>query len=179
MKSEPRLLRALRAVGRALLAIPRPLSALPALAWVALIGILSSQSIQSPTGTGYGWSVLWNMGHPFEFGVLAVLCTLLLPREQGWPVLSARPRWMLFAGIVLAALVDEWLQSLVPSRNASILDVLSDATGAWFALAAAACVAQRRSRELVWVLVSGTLACLLAAWLATQVPEWYPDVIWL
>lgn len=85
--------------------------------------------------------------HFTEYAVLAVLAALAF-RGSGRRVL--RLRWWLvsFALVVCVALFDEYHQSFVPSRTASIYDSLLDMTGGATALACFALwVAARRRKS--------------------------------
>jgi VanZ family protein len=103
----------------------------PAIAWFALIFVLSSQpSLPSPS------HVSDKQAHAVTYGVLAVLCLMGI---TGW-------RWRRVAGAsLLAAFViavvygvsDEFHQSFVPGRTPDVADVVADAVGAALALAAA------------------------------------------
>lgn len=81
--------------------------------------------------------------HAVEYGILAVLWFRALIRS-----LSAHP-WpaggLAIAVAVVWACVDEWHQSTIPSRTASIWDVLLDAAGA--TAATLVILALRRTRS--------------------------------
>ena len=135
---------------------------LPAVAWAALISILSTDSFSSEhTGTVVLVALRWLLPHASEttLGLLHLLIrkcahlteyfifSLLLLRairgtERGWKL-----RWALLALAiaVMYAGLDEFHQSFVPSRTASPWDVLLDATGAAAAQAAAWIAAKRRN----------------------------------
>ncbi|MBB6638167.1 VanZ family protein [Cohnella thailandensis] len=68
--------------------------------------------------------------HLFEYGVLGVLCFLLLfpIPKTGWRFLGA------LALTAAAALTDEWYQSRVSNRTSTLLDVGVDLTGAILAI---------------------------------------------
>lgn len=172
-------MRVLRSLGQALLAIPPALRWLPAAAWIALIWTLSSRSIAVPTGTGLGLGVFWNLAHPFEFGVLAIFMALLLPRQNGWPRLDTRAALGLVITLIGMAIADELHQSTVPERNASLLDVLSDSVGAWYAIAAVRRVGESDSRALTGCVLRGLCACVMAALAATLGAMWFPEIDWL
>jgi len=159
----------LRAVGRALLRIPFPLSALPVLLWAALIWQLSSfrQVDEAPLVPSV--PLLGNLAHAFEFGMLALWAVLLLPRRRGWPELTRATLALTFALLLAYAFVDEWHQSRVPERNASLFDVLTDGAGIASVLAVIAYLGTPRANPggLRRRLVAGLAACLVAAWMAT------------
>ena len=98
----------------------------PAVAYAALIFALSHQS--SPPGAE--WFAAYDyLVHFFEYGVFAL--TLLWGATSGFRLsLTIKSAALVFAVAVLYALSDEWHQSLVPNRDASLLDVASDALGA-------------------------------------------------
>jgi VanZ family protein len=160
----------LRSIGRALLRIPFPLSALPVLAWAALIWQQSSFRAVDTGPLVPGVPLLGNLAHAFEYGILALWLVLLLPRRGGWPVLSP----VIFAlALVLAlgyALLDEWHQSGVPDRNASLFDTLTDGIGAASVLVVIGYLGREDASPagLRLRLLAGLLACLAAAFAATS-----------
>ena len=98
----------------------------PAVAYAALIFALSHQS--NPPGAQW-WAADDYVVHFFEYGVFAL--TLLWGATSGFRLsLTIKSAALVFAVAVLYALSDEWHQSLVPNRDASLLDVASDALGA-------------------------------------------------
>ena len=124
---------------------------LPPLAWMALIWTLSSDIGSADHSAGpFGWIIgalfpwatpaqidlahvtVRKLGHMVEYAILAVLWFRTLYAGRRLP----------FTGSALAALAisvawaitDELHQSFVPSRNASVLDVIFDSTGALLVL---------------------------------------------
>jgi VanZ family protein len=89
----------------------------PAVAWAALIFILSSIP---DLGTGLGgWDVLLRkLAHAAEFAILGALLVRAL----------RRPGWAVALGIAYAV-SDELHQSFVPGRQGSALDVALDSVG--------------------------------------------------
>lgn len=172
-------MRVLRGLGERLLAIPPALRWIPAAAWIALIWTLSSRPMAVPGDAGLGFGVFWNLGHPFEYGVLAVWLALLLPRERGWPRLEGWPRFALFGALLAIATADELRQSTIAERNGALLDAVSDGVGAWYALAAARWVARADGPQLSRCLLRGLLACASAALAATLGARWFPELEWL
>jgi VanZ family protein len=73
--------------------------------------------------------VIRKLGHWFEYFVLAVLLYRALYAENGGSS-SVRPAVMTMAFALVWATTDEFHQSLVPSRTASIVDVMIDGFGA-------------------------------------------------
>jgi VanZ family protein len=92
-------------------------------AWAALIWVLSSRRA-TPAAPGSWRPLLHNAAHVGVYAVLGALVLFALHRALRRPGLPAA---------LLAAcygVVDELHQSYVPSRIASVGDVISDATGA-------------------------------------------------
>ena len=130
---------------------------MPPIAWAAVIFFLSTEDFAAEhTGTWLEWAtrlilpslshrtfevlhvVLRKAAHVAEYFVLA----LLLDRawRQGSPL---RPRWAPLASFAVAALyslTDEWHQTFVPDRTASLFDCGFDSLGA----AVAARIAARK-----------------------------------
>lgn len=144
--------RIVAAVARVLAATPRPVAMLASVAWMAFVFALSSgpRDLLPP---GWPASLATNAAHAAIFGVLA----LLAARAAGT---GPRAQWAGFAVAVLYGATDEWHQSLVPGRTASLADLATDAVGAAGALwivAAAPDGARVRGRLLL------TLGATLAA----------------
>jgi hypothetical protein len=165
------VLRGLRSVGAALLRLPRPLALIPVLAWMGLIWSLSAMEGGVGIPSWYG-SLLTNLAHAPIFGLLALWALLLLPREDGWPLLRPRHCAAILAFVLLYGLVDEVHQSFTPDRNPSYYDVLTDVVGATCVLWIAAYVRLRAATErgLLGRLLLGVLLCVGAAALATFEP---------
>lgn len=123
----------------------------PALAWQALIWLLSSR----PWPKAGGWiAALWRALpgwltavlpadktlHAVFFGVLALLWHLGLPPRRERPALA-------FGLAVLWGALDELHQAYVPGRTADPWDLLADATGALIAVTAVALVRQARPQQ--------------------------------
>lgn len=170
-----------RTVGTALVTQPRILSWLPPLAWAALIFALSEfpPRLDSESVFAFG-GFTTNLGHPFAFGILALLLVPLLPRRRGphglrWTALgSVGALWV----IVIAGLygfTDELHQSTIPGRDASLLDALSDFTGAFFSIKVVLYLGRddATSRGLLRWLGGGFVGCCAAAGLAT----WYSHAV--
>ncbi|MFT4647784.1 MAG: hypothetical protein ACI9X4_000998 [Glaciecola sp.] len=121
---------ALHRIGRGLLRIPRPLAWLPALGWAGVIFAMSS--LRAPLGDLPGSGLvafLGNLAHAFEFGVLLLLLVPVLPRTDRWVAWSACTSKLLPGLAFLFAFSDEFHQSRVPGRDASVLDLCTDLAG--------------------------------------------------
>jgi VanZ family protein len=127
----------------------------PAVAWAAVIFFMSTEEFAAEhTGRWLEWAVrlilpslsprtfdvlhvvLRKLAHVGEYFVLALLL------DRGWRQGSSlRPRWVPLAAFVVAALyslTDEWHQSFVADRTASLLDCGFDSVGAAMAVRATA-----------------------------------------
>ncbi len=107
---------------------------LPALAVMAVIFVLSSQSglrVSDDADVDRPFRVV---GHLLAFGTLAACLLVAL----SW---GRRPRLrdgaIAFGLTLLFAVSDEWHQSFVPERNGRVDDVVTDGIGALLGLAAA------------------------------------------
>lgn len=127
----------------------------PAIAWAAVIFFFSTEEFAAEhTSNWLEWAVRFILPSlsPRTFDVLHValrkaahvgeyfVFALLLDRgwRQGSPL---RPRWAPLAAFVVAALyslTDEWHQSFVPERTASLFDCGFDSFGAALAARGAA-----------------------------------------
>lgn len=109
----------------------RVLGWVPAIAWLTLIFVLSSQpALPSPP------SVNDKEAHAFTFGVLAVL---LLMGLTGWQWRAVTRPFLLTAFLLAVAygVSDELHQRFVPGRTPDMADVAADAVGAALAMIAA------------------------------------------
>lgn len=151
--------RGIAAVARGLAALPRPVAALATVAWMGFVFWLSSGR-RELLPSGWFSSLVNNAGHAGIFGVLALLAS----RAAGS---GSRASWTGFAVAVLYGATDEWHQSHVPGRTASVVDWATDAVGAAGALWIVAAVpldAKVRHRLFVTgaaVLVTASVATLL------------------
>lgn len=90
---------------------------------------------------------IYNTGHAFLYGILALLCVANLPRRGSWVVLTL-PRSLLILVLVMAyGIVDEWHQSWVPARSASPWDLVTDLVGAGATLAVIAGLGARSPQD--------------------------------
>lgn len=152
------VVRLVAAVARGLAAMPRPVAVLATVAWMGLVFALSSgrRDLLPP-----GWlsSLVNNAGHAAIYGVLALLAT----RAAGS---GLRAQGAGFALAVLYGATDEWHQSQVPGRTASLADWATDAIGAAGALWIVAAVPDdaRISRRFGVVAVAVVVAAANATW---------------
>ncbi len=166
--SDPEPVRVLRAIGAALLRIPRERAIVPVLLWAGVIFFMSSRPAPSLGGAGEFAGVLGNFAHALEYGVFAVFLALLAPRAAGWVDLRPRAVATILAVVLLYAASDEWHQSFTPHRDASVFDVLTDLTGASATLACIAALGRRDAGRALGIRFAlGLLASLAAAALAT------------
>ena len=122
---------------------------LPVLLWATVIFLFSTEHFAAPQtsqilGPLLHWLfpaitpeqvssvqfVIRKLAHWFEYLVLAVLLYRALYVESGGRS-SVRPAAMTMAFALVWAMMDEFHQSVVPSRTASIVDVMIDGFGAF------------------------------------------------
>ena len=110
--------------------IKRAFRCMPAIGWMALIFSLSSRQ-QFPQPFGFSTFVLSVAAHLAMYGVLALLILLAINRGQ-------RPTQVTqILAIILTCLyglTDEYHQSFVAGRDASVFDALVDTLGASLAV---------------------------------------------
>ncbi len=170
----------LRTAGDFLQLVPRIGAIAIAFAWMAGITYLSS--IPGSSEPGPWWmGVLWNGGHAPLFGFLALAWALTLPRFAGWPKLE-RKHLALILGLVIAfGVADEFHQRSTPGRDFSMLDVITDGTGAactlWIVRYVSSDLAT--DRGLAKRVAICVLLCTLAAADASFVGGLFPDIEWL
>jgi len=123
---------------------------LPPLVWMGVIWGLSTDVGSADNTAGlFAWVVSWvfpwatpaqidlahgllrKLGHLTEYAILAALWFRALHVGRRLP--SAPSAWTALSISVAWAVVDEFHQAFIPSRTASPLDVVLDATGAIFA----------------------------------------------
>lgn len=123
--------------------IIRPIAALAALLWMGLIFTLSARSMV-PVPPGLSTELTSIAGHFCAYAVLsALLWWAIDPRAM-----PARQRMVLaLAGAALYGLTDEWHQSFVPGRDASLLDIAVDGIGALCGLVLVQWVTDRGSNS--------------------------------
>ena len=102
----------------------------PPLAWMAMIFTLSSQS-NLPAPPEPLVAQLYRVGgHMIAFGALSLL--LVRAMQSTWP--GQRVAGWSLSVTLLYALVDEYHQSFVPGRHATLIDVAVDVAGMLLAL---------------------------------------------
>ncbi len=104
--------------------------AVPAVAWMTFIFVMSSQE-RFTQPFGLSTFLLSIAAHLFLYGVLATL--LLLAFDRGGNT-SKSARIAAIAGAVLFGISDEFHQSFVPGRDASLFDVAVNTLGAAIAV---------------------------------------------
>ena len=124
----------------------------PLVAWLAFISYASTSSFSaSNTSRIIGPLVLWffpntsaetlatiqfftrKIAHFTEYAILGFLAARAF-RTSPNPVISRRWFWISAALIIVYALIDEYHQSFVPSRTASVFDSFIDMSGGLTAL---------------------------------------------
>lgn len=171
----------LAAIGRFLQRVPRSSAIVPVLGWAGLIWYMSSITPPPVGALGSFGGVLSNLAHAPEFGMLAMLATLLAPRRDGWPDMSRQVVTTILACVFVYAAIDEVHQGLTPHRDPSVFDVLTDTTASALVLGAITFTSGPRAdpQKLVRLLLLGLFACIFCATLATVVPNMFPELEWL
>ncbi len=166
-------LRIIRSLGGAAVRLPRVLWLAVAITWGGMIWWLSSREAGPEGGNLLGGWVS-NMAHAPLFGLLTLWLAFALPREptplgQPWARFGLLDFRLVFWSVVLYGLLDEFHQSTVPGRDASVFDLFTDWSAAYVTLgvAAAAGRAGLREAELRRRLAKGVLICCLAGLAAT------------
>ena len=164
------LLASLRAVGRWTLLPARSFLVAGTLLWGGWIWWHSSLEGDPAAQTEFWWGWWTNLGHApafalWAFGVLAVVLKGR-PRPDGLGVGAVA--WVLGLTVTYG-LLDEFHQSFVPGRSASIWDAVTDTVGGASVLWISAYLfcSGATSRGLMVRLSLGTAACVLAALIAT------------
>jgi VanZ family protein len=127
----PRPLAGLRAAGRGLLALPRLLPAVLALAWMGFIWRLSSASY-APGPAGLWYKTVANCAHAPLFGLLALFvaaAVLRSPARGAWPRLRRLDVALILGVVLVWGALDEWHQSRVPGREPALGDLATDVVG--------------------------------------------------
>jgi VanZ family protein len=100
----------------------------PPAAFMVLLFLVSAQP--SITGPEAGWDKLAHVVAYLVFGILCLRAT-----HAGFGILRLRPTLLALGLAVSYGLVDEAHQSLVPGRDASVLDWVADVAGVGLAAA--------------------------------------------
>ena len=164
------MIRGLRAFGRGLLRIPRRYGFVPPVLWAALIFYGSSHPAPSIAAPGIAGGVIENCAHAVEYGIFAALLALCARRRSGWVELDRATLGWIVVIVVLYAASDEWHQSFVPHRDASVYDVITDIVGGVSTLACIDALGEGRTGRFPLRFVLGFAASLAAAVLATIEP---------
>ena len=122
------------------------------MAWMALIFQASSSSPQEVNETlaGFAWLGPYRniVGHLVLYAVLGSLLQICIWSWRGSLAWSARWAAAAIAIAVLYGVSDEYHQSLVPGRAATVLDVVVDSAGALSAVVAVSILAKLTRRRL-------------------------------
>ena len=116
--------------------IGRGLAWLPALAWAGLIYFVSAQPKEAFVRLGLTGTLLPIAGHLITYAVLMVL--LIIALRVGGRLPAQQSCVVAFLLVALYGLTDEYHQSFVPGRTATMWDWLVDLFGAglaWLAIA--------------------------------------------
>jgi VanZ family protein len=116
--------------------VTRLLEVLPAVVWMALIFLVSSQPAPELADDPLLGVILKKLAHASAYAILAVLLALALWRDEGGGSWLPQASWLAVAIAVGYAITDEIHQTFVPTRNGRPVDVLIDAVGAATAMAA-------------------------------------------
>lgn len=112
---------------------------LPALFLMTLIFVLSSIPSEEMPSFGFWDTLVKKGGHMLGYGVLALALWFAMQWTQKYT-------WLALFLTVIFALTDEFHQSFVPGRHASLLDALVfDGGGALLSLAIGKLVMKRKS----------------------------------
>lgn len=136
-----RWLTLLERTGRFLVSLPAPFAWLLVLAWMVLIWALSERSFGSKDHQGaFAWAMLGNLAHAPLFGFLTLLVAgATSPRSSAGtsplPTVSRMRASLVFLFVLAWGICDEWHQSSTPGRDASALDIVTDAVGALIVIA--------------------------------------------
>ena len=132
-----------------------------AIGWALFLWFMSARS-DPERPFGFGGTFLWNGGHVVAFFILAGLALLALWQRLDCPRVRGRVSILLAAGY---GITDEIHQSMVPGRDCSGWDMLSDTLGATLAVACTLWILNLASWRPIAVLVPccfGSVA--LATW---------------
>lgn len=97
---------------------------LPSIIWMVIIFYFSSRQTTGIGGDSYWWRfIILKSFHIIEYGVLAILLFIA----------TSKYNYSLFIG-VLYAISDEFHQSIVPGRTATLRDIFFDISGIFLGL---------------------------------------------
>ena len=116
----------------------------PALAWAALIFLVSHQARPLPVAPPFDHAD--KVVHALVFGLLAALAARAL-LAAGQP--ARRALWGAVAAASLYGAADEWHQSFVPGREPDPWDWVADTAGALAGAAAVVGLPRRKSRASI------------------------------
>jgi hypothetical protein len=162
----------LRASGRALARVPRPLAWLFVLAWSFGMWSLSSRDMDFGPKESFPFRLLGNAAHAPLFGLWALGLALALaprPTPASWPDPGVLVRRAALVATLLWGLLDEAHQAHTGGRTPSVFDVVTDGVAAACVLAVAAYLgrADADERGVRLRLALGVAACVGAALLAS------------
>jgi VanZ family protein len=170
----------LRALVAKLRGVHPALGALLVVIWIAILWRLSERPPSLVVNGSASLAWFWNFSHAPAYGALALWLAIATRARGGVLVPSTRAAFWIVSFAVVHGVVDEIHQSIVPGRDASVLDIVTDLCGSatvvsvlWSAHAAA------EARAVVRALLLGLGACILAGALATFVPVYFPETTWL
>lgn len=165
------VLRLVRAAGRGLARLPRWCGVAAALGWMGFNFWLSSGT-RVPQGSSPVFGFVSNLAHAPLFGLLALWWLVALPRRAEpfpWVVVTRGRALVVLALVVGWGALDEWHQSTVAGRDASLGDLVTDAVGAACVLAVVVHAGRpdATARGVALRLCAGLCACAAAALVAT------------
>ena len=148
--------------------------------WIALLWSLSERPPNIVTHGSPSLAWFWNFSHAPAYGALALWVAIATRPRGAVLVPTARAAFWIVAFAVVHGVVDEIHQSIVPGRDASVLDIVTDLCGSWTVVAVLwTAHAAAGTRSVVRALLLGLRACILAGAVATFVPALFPETTWL
>ncbi len=162
----------LRWMGLWLLRAPRVLAWGLVLAHVASIWALSSVSNVGPANDSILWAILGNAAHAPLFGFLGLFLAGALLREgpHGWARITKGAVVGVLSLVAAYGAIDEWHQSLVPGRNPSLLDLVTDLVGGTCVLWIVGYLGQSgRTERGLWMRLAGGVALCFASAIVASV----------
>jgi VanZ family protein len=166
-------------VGR-LRAVHPAIGAALVVGWIALLWSLSERPPNLATQGSPSLAWFWNFSHAPAYGALALWLAIATRARGKVLVPTLRAAFWIVSFAVVHGVVDELHQSVVPGRDASVLDILTDLCGSstvafvlWTTHAAAG------TRSVARAALLGLAACILSGAVATFVPYLFPEITWL